>query len=275
LSNDLDVIEFKELTECLPEYKGMLEVIKAGVPEITRATSLFGKRQSQFMDNMLTIKKPTPIRNLRQIAAEMNKINEALTETYHKCRRKEVERQIALRDAEVETDELKKQLFFIDADQKASELRATKNYMGGSIRKLANYQKQYDSILASMGKSTFSEIDFEQEEERYHIMTAFEQGLSAARSRQGVVDEGNQIYFTDVGINGSVGSKCVRGYLALEEKLFKAGDEPDYDMQLKFLNDMADKFKGCSMRLAEHKGMTTLTKEAALERGDTRLLDGL
>ena len=255
----------------MPEHRGMLETIKSGLPEIARATSLFNKTQSQFMDNMLTVSKPTPIRNLRQILAEMNKTKSALNEAYHKCRRKEVERRIALRSAEKESDELQRELYLIGAEEKASQLENTKGYISGAIRKLANYQAQYDSIKNHFDVDSFSEIDFEVEEERYHIMTAFEQGLNAARSHGGVIDEGNQIYFTGIGINGSMGQQLMANYLKYENKLLDSNQEPSYDLQLQFLNDMAEKFKGCSMRLAKHKGMTTMTEQAALTKGDTRL----
>lgn len=277
MAKDLVVIEqdsnFKELAEYLPEYKGMLEKVKAGVPEVHRATSLFGKQQSQFMDNMLTVSKPTPIRNLRQILAEMNKTRMALSEAYSKCKIKDIERRKLVRDAEAQSDELERELLLAQAEEKDIELGNTKNYIGGAIRKLANYQAQYDSICEHFGVKDFSEIDYEAEEERYHIMTSFEQALNAARSRQGVIDEGNLIYFTQIGINGAVAQKLMLNYLQHEQELMSKNEEPTYDLQLKFLNDMAAKFKGCSIKLAQHKGMTTVTQEAALERGDTRLLD--
>lgn len=266
--------EIKDLISYLPEYKPMLESIKAGHAERIRAKSLFGKQQSQFMDNMLTASKLTPIRNARQILAEMNKTEQALSEAFHNCRRKDVERKIHLRDAENETDELKRELCFIDAEQKLSELESTKNYICGAIRKLANYQAQYNSICEHHGVKNFNELDLEVEEERYHIMTAFEQGLNAARSRQGVIDEGNLIYFTQIGVNGSHAQRLMIQYLNAENDSLNKGQEPSYDMQLKFLNDVAEKFKGCSMRLAAHKGMSVTTEQALLKRGDTRLLGG-
>lgn len=276
MSTDLQIIaesnSFKDIACYLPEHTEMLEVIRAGVPEIVRANSLFGKTQSQFMDNMLTVSKPTPIRNLRQILAEMNRTNDALKEAYIKCKRREIERKIALRDSEKLTG-LEQELKQLEAFELESQIESTKLYISGAIRKLTNYQIQYNSILESIGVKTFNEIDFEAEEERYHIMTAFEQGLTAARSRNGIIDEGNLIYLSQIGINGAVAQRCVQALLQIEAEIFKTGHEPSYLIQLNFLNDMAKKFKGCSAALAKHKGQTgTITELAALKTGDIRLL---
>ena len=97
-----------ELVKYLPEHKGMLEFVNKNLPEVARATSLFNKSQSQFMDNMLTVSHLTPVRNLRQILAEINKSSSALRESHFKNKKKEVEIRILERDLEKEEDELKR-----------------------------------------------------------------------------------------------------------------------------------------------------------------------
>lgn len=264
-----------DLVNYLPEHKDMLVQIQQSLPEIQRASSLFNKSQSQFMDNMLTVSHPTPIRNLRQILAEMNKTREALKESHFGCKKKEIEIQMKERDLSNETDELKSALIKVEIMELYSQLESTKGYISGAIRKLTNYTEQYNSIISSMGVSNFNEIDFEAEEERYHIMKAFDQGLIAARSRSGIVDEGNLIYFSQIGINGSSAQKDIRDLLIIEGKLLHEGKEPSYELVLEFLNKMAIKYKGCSVKYAQHKGMTgKITEKAALKSGDARLLKG-
>jgi len=280
LSSDLATIKdadsFKEIVSYLPEHKEMLDVVEKGLPEVVRASSLFGKTQSQFMDNMLTVSKTTPIRNLRQILAEMNKTREALQMAYFNCKKKEIEVKMKVRDSRAEQDELKASLLEVEADEISSQIETSKGYISGAIRKLTNYQVQYDSIMAGLGAESFNEVDFEEEEEKYHIKTAFEQGLNSARSRGGMIDEGNLIYLSQIGINGTVAQRLVSNYLNSEIDLIKNGSEPAYQMQLDFLNQMSVRFNGCSRSLAEHKGMTGKVSEvAALKSGDTRLLGNI
>jgi hypothetical protein len=246
-----------------PEYAVMLSSIEQHLPAIKEATENFNKTQSQFMDNMLTVSHPTPLRNIRQILAEMNKTDIALKEAYIKCAKKEVEIEIKLRELDSETDELKVKLLQLDVVELKTQLESSKGYIGGAIRKLANYQTQYNAIMQSLGKESLTEADFEYEEERYHIMKAFDQGTTAARSRQFMIDEGNLIYLTQIGINAGVAQKDVANYLYSELELIKNGKEPGHEMYVAFLNSMADKHQGCSAKAAKAKGMTGQLTEIA------------
>lgn len=271
------------VTSYAPEHREMIQVIKDNLPEITRATSLFGKHQSQFMDNLLTVSHTTPLRNLRQILAEVEKSRMALKEAYFKDEKRNIEIQMKLRDIELTDDPLKKQLLEIEANELRSQAETSAIYVSGAIRSITNYMEQYNSILESLGNPNFNEIDFEAEEERYHIQKAFEQGITAARSHNGVIDEGNQIYFMQIGINGAMAQAEVSGYLQLENNIIqnalndiKAGKEglfPNHQLTLNFLNDMSSKYAGCSTQYAKAKGMTgKISQVASLKEGDTRLL---
>jgi paraquat-inducible protein B len=246
-----------------PEYAVMINKLEAGLPAIREATDNFNKTQSQFMDNMLTVSHPTPLRNIRQILAEMNKTDQALKEAYIKCAKKEVEIEKKLRALDSEEDELEVKMLQLDIVELKTQLESTKGYIGGAIRKLSNYQEQYSAIMQSIGKESLTEADFEEEEERYHIMKAFDQGTTAARSRQFMIDEGNLIYLTQIGINAGVAQKDVANYLYAELELIKSGQEPTHNMYIKFLNDMADKHTGCSNKAAISKGMTGKLSELA------------
>jgi len=259
MGNDIEKI--KEEVDI--QHSIMLSEVQANLPQIENLSLNFGKTQSQFMDNMLTTSHPTPIRNVRQMLAEINKSLEALKEAYYKNEKEKIYIKKLERDLKTEKDELEKQLIEIKIEEKYAKLETGKKYILGAIRKINNYQKQYNSILKTLGVKSFDEIDFEKEEEEYHIKKAFEQGLNAARCNGGRIDEGNQIYLTQIGINGTVASKCVYNYIRFEEQKIDNGVEPTAEDQWKFLDDMYDKFKGSAKKYAEKKGMS-LTTETAL-----------
>jgi len=265
--------QVNEIVSYLPEHKEMINTINKNLPEIHRACSLFCKTQSQFMDNLLTVSHPTPLRNARQILAEITRAKEALQEAHYNNKKKQIEIKILQRDYEKEIDELKKEMLQVEAEEKQSQLETTKGYMSGAIRKITNHIEQYNAILEAHGKKEFNEADFEAEEERYHIMKAFDQGLTAARARQGVIDEGNHIYLNQIGVNGSLAQIEILRFLTKENELMSKGETPSYEMVLEFLNSMAEKFKGCSSKLCSHKGMNTITEKALLKEGDKRLFE--
>jgi len=152
-----------------------------------------------------------------------------------------------------------------EMNEKLDEIKDTNRYIGGAIRKITNYTNQYNNILKSIGVKSFDEVDFEKEEERYHIMTAFEQALCAARSHQGWIDEGNQIYLTQIGINGSQAQKEMTLFLQGENKKLNSDVMPTHEDQLLWLNSMYEKFRGCSIEYAKSKGMSTVSNIALLK----------
>lgn len=271
-SNELTATVNQLLTR-MPEHGHMLEVIKNSLPEVQRASSLFMKTQSQFMDNMLTVSHPTPLRNARQILAEMNKTREAIKELHFKTRKDEVQLKIKNKELSSEFDSLKQEMLEIEILELMSKIDSSNGYLSGAIRKLTNYTEQYNAIIKNHNLQDFNEKDFENEEEKYHIMKAFEQGMNAARTRGGIIDEGNMIYLTQIGINGASAQREILEYLNAENALLKDNKEPTHKMFLMFLERMANKYKGCSKKYAEHKGLLgTLTEEATLKCGDLSLI---
>ena len=246
------------------EHKPMLMFIEKNLPEITKKTQLFSKTASQFMDNFLTVSKHTPIRNARQCLAEIEKSVSALQEQYFKNRTKSVEIKILQRDMLEEEDDLRRELLEIEAEEKMSQMFQSKKYTNAAVRKINNYMIQYNTILEAHGKTEFNESDFEKEEEAYHISTAFHQAITSARSRGGAIDEGNHIYLAQIGINGNGAQEDVLRLLEAENKVLANGDTPSIQMVTKFLDNMIEKYKGCSEELQEVKKMKMFTEESMI-----------
>lgn len=250
------------ITLSTPEYSQMIQAIEQNAEEIRKTTNLFQKTQSQFMDNMLTVSHNTPFRNVRQILAEMKQTRLALGEAYFNIEKKKIEKEKKLKLLKDCTEPLDLKLLEVEVAEIDWQIQCIMENVGGAIRKLANYNEQYNNVIKLL--PSLDEKTFEEQEEAYHIMKAFEQGITAARSRGGMIDEGNLIYLTQVGINGTQGQIEINKYLQSELELVKVGAEPTHDMQLAWLQEMAHKFKGCSVEYAKWKGMTVQTDQALL-----------
>ena len=248
--NELQIIESTELAE---PYQKMVQIIKGSSVEIERASMNFMKSQSQFMDNMLTVSHITPIRNLRQILAQIEQIKVALGENYYKIEKQKL-RIEEKREKLLSTTGIQRKKLELEIEELEFQLANGMRYVEGAIRKYTNYVIQYNAIMEAHGLQNFTEYDFEVEEEKYHICKAFQQGICAARAHGSYVDEGNQIYFEQIGINGTVAQKEVESYLKMEEDMLKRGEEPTHEMQVAFFLRMAKKFEGCARRYAEWKG---------------------
>lgn len=257
-----------KIFEGIGPVKGMLESINQSMEMIDKATMNFGKRQSQFMDNMLTLSHPTPYRNLRQILSEIERSQEGLRESYFKVEKQKLE--LEHKQKLVIEDRFEREKNLIDIAEIKAGLESSKKYIGGAIRKIKNYIDQYNSILESIKKergiSELTEKDFEEEEEKYHIKTAYAQALTAARSRQGIIDEGNHIYFYQIGINGAVAQANIINYLEYENKLIGRNEVPSHGMILDFLERVYQSHKGNAAVFAERKAIKLINQESMLQK---------
>jgi len=265
--------EIKSIIELPPTFDSMLEEINESAKDVHAVTNLFNKTQSQFMDNMMTVSHPTPFRNLRQVLAEMKMTSMALGETYFSMERKKIEiEELTDKLNNVSLTSFERRLVELDIAEKQWQIQQTLESVGGAIRKQVNYTHQFNLLKSQLPE--LSEVAFEEEEERYHIITAFTQALCSARSRGGAIDEGNQIYFSQIGINGTVAQVEMTNYLNNEAYLLSPVDEngnpksiiePTIADQVEWLNFMAEKFKGCSRILSSLKGTDITTPSALLE----------
>lgn len=243
-------------TDISKQYHGMLEKIQKEYPLVEKASRVFYKSQSQFMDNMMSIHPLTELRSLRQICAEINKTKMALDEAYFKTRKTKVKIEKLKRKYEMTEDDLDRELIQIEIEQKRYGLLSSQNYIEAAIRKVSAYLAQYQNILKKYGKETFTEEDFEADEARYHVMKAFEQGLCAARSHGGVIDEGNHIYFFQIGISGTAAQYEVGAFLTQEGRLLQKGIIPEHELTYKWLMEMGYKYQNRAHLFAKNKGMT-------------------
>lgn len=259
------LVPTNDLNLTADEYKPMLAVIEEGRPAMLAAVAQHGKSHTQFqysmLDNSGPIAGPTKLRNMRQILAVIDRTEAALEEAYHSQRQKECESR-QLRESENELDQLK-------AEELESQVRRGQSSVTGAIRKLAAYYEQYQSleqqIKDELGKDEITEADFERDEERFHVMKAFEQALCAARATAGRVDHGNFIYFHDIGINGTCAQADINIYFQEEVKRVE-GIKSIHDMhafETIFLEDMAEKYAGCSVDYAKRKGLTGVMSPVA------------
>ena len=261
----MDQIDSKALTILSqPDYQEMVSYIDNHSLAIQKTTQIFNKSQSQFMNNMLTVSHLTPFRNLRQILAEMKRTRGALAEAYFNLEKKKVDIQIKEHELNDETDPLLRKKLEIEITEMQYQIDSSMEYVGGAIRKLANYTAQFKAIEQQL--PDLSEQAFEDEEERYHISKAFEQGLHAARAHGGYIDEGNQIYFHQIGINGTAAQIEMTKYLNKEYALINDPDnpqEPSHEMEVDWIMEMTEKFKGCATNFAKRKGMSNIVTEFA------------
>jgi hypothetical protein len=249
-----------------PEYNLMLKNIQDRMPAVTRDTSNFHKSHSQFMSVTLDVTAITPIRSIKHTLAEIDRTKSALQEAYIGLRKKQVDLKKKERELESCTDPLDRELLEIEILELNSHLEGTQNHVNGALRKMNFMVNQHKQLLEAVGKNEITEEDYEKEESRYHIMTCMKQALNAARSRSGMIDEGNLIYLFDLGINAAQAQAEVFAYLNMENQLISNGTAPTHEMTMRWLEACADKWEKDPEKFAARRGFSVFDESSLTNR---------
>ena len=255
----------KELEKTLSkQYEPILAKIDAILPLAKIDTQNFNKSSSQFKVATLDVVDLTPINAAKHLLAVIQQTRRAIEEASISLRRKELE--LKRKELELMASEgLDIDALVIDIDELKINILNIEDSGRGAVRKLANALEQYQSILTALGKEHLTELDYEKDQARYHIMTAFNQALTAARSRGGLIDEGNHIYLFQLGINGAVAQKEITALLEAEQEAINNELAPDHQAIVKWLNLLADKFEKAPEQYAASRNMQTLNTNLLLE----------
>jgi hypothetical protein len=270
-NKDLIIKEISNSPLVKKEYKAMLDNIHTTLPAIKQSSSNFYKSHSQFMGVMLDVTAITPIRSVKHTLAEIDKTRMALEEAHLKMRKKDIE--LREKEHKLKTDldmtEFEKELLETEILEIQVNMNNIQNSITGAIRKMNFFTNQYKSILKKLGKEDITEEEYEKEEANYHVMTCMKQALNAARSRGGVIDEGNLIYLFDMGINSAQAQAEVYAYLKMENDMMDKGQAPTHEMTMQWLEACAAKFSQDANKFAERRGFKLYDEESL----NTKLID--
>ena len=242
-------------------YALMVEQANQSLSKIQETQESFNKTSSQLKTVTLDINDLTPIGTARHIVAVIDRTRKALKESEIAVRRKELdieEKQEQLLKSEgIDAERLKVDI--LEAESHLEDIRANQR---GAIRKLTFLVEQYNSICEQLGVEVITEEMYEQDQAHYHIMRCLSQALAAARARGGLIDEGNYIYLQDLGLNGAAVQRELTAYLEAEQEFINQGKVPTFEMQIGWLDAMANKFSGEIDRYAKARGLAPFVEHA-------------
>ena len=246
------------------QYTPILDKIVKALPLAQIDTENFNKSSSQFKTAILDIADLTPINSAKHLLASIQRTRQALEEASVNLRRKKLS--LARKERDLLTaqgDEIDE--IVIDIDELQSQIANIEAAGKGAVRKLANALDQYENILTALNKTHLTEMDYELDQVRFHIMTAFNQALTAARSRGGLIDEGNHIYLFQLGINGALAQKEITALLEAEQIALNEGLEPSHSALIEWLNRLADKYADAPAQYAQIRNLNLLNTDLILE----------
>lgn len=258
MSQEIVIWESSKDIVASKEYSGMLEHINKHLPDIKRDSQNFFKSASQLKNVTLDVTDLTPMSSIKHVLAVLNQTRQALEEAQITLERKKIDLKEKQEKYDSLEDGYEKQKLYIDIVELAVHSSNLEDSIKGAIRKMSFFTTQYNALMEKLGKDNITEKDFELEEDRYHVMTAMKQALNAARTRGGMIDEGNHIYLFEMGINGAVAQHEILAYLNKEQEMLANGLEPSHEMTMAWLEACADKFGSYARKFAESRGFIPL-----------------
>lgn len=260
----------KDVEIKLPEnYFEITKIVENSLSKAVQDSAIFNKSSSQFKTIMLDVVDLTPINSAKHLLAIVQKTRHALEEASINMRRKKLE--LSRKETELlSASGYEAEQLLIDIDEIKLNITNLEESGQGAIRKIANALEQYNNILKQLGKEQLTELDYEKDQVRYHIMTAFNQALTAARSRGGLIDEGNHIYLFQLGINGAVAQKEITDLLEAEQEAINNGIEPSHEALIQWLNLLADRFSVYPEIYANIRKMPVLNESLLISLEDKK-----
>lgn len=263
MENSLSIIDLKNsITELPKEYDSMIAHIQEALPSIKKSSEGFYKTKSQFANVTIDITDLTPISSIKHVLACIEKTKLALAESQINRRKTEIKLKKKQKKLETCKDEFDRELIELEIIEIMHGVQTGDNYIKGAIRQLSFYVTQYNSLMSVIGKEFITEEDYELEEKKYHVATALKQALCSARPRGGIIDEGNFIYFFELGINGGHVQAEVFNYLKQENDLIENGKAPTHEMTLQWIEGCVEKFMNESEKFIALRGFKSFDEKS-------------
>ena len=189
-TNLAEVKSFGGLT--IAENAKKVDLAIANVAETER---IWNRSHSQWTWRHINLSYAAPMKNLRQVSAEMTRKREALEEAKWNYLKNEIKLKQKEERLAKEKDPLKSQLIEIDIAQLKSGMANGMKYVEGAMKDVLTLSNLYDDLKDKF--SDYTEEDFEKEEARSHLKRSMVQCLRDVR-QSGRITKGEQEYLEQI-----------------------------------------------------------------------------
>ena len=212
---------------------------KESIAKCEKAMAIWNHSRSAGMLKSMTIGgEYSPMRRLRQVAAEMTRKKQAMNEAKHNVRKKSIRIKMLKRGLESLTDELEREMAMARIEELQDTISSIEGPYIGAMQEVQELAAIHDALVSQITEEygKFDEEVFEKEESRYWVKRGFGQALREVREC-GRIKCGNQELLEQIGINPTVALKMIQDHLKTEEQSMNMSS----DMVENFLDTVADK----------------------------------
>jgi hypothetical protein len=220
MKNELSVFVEKALP-AIPSFGGrtLIENIKKAdlaLVEMEPLAKIWNHSHSQWAWRHLNLSSFSPIKNLRQISAEIEKKKAALNETKYKYYKKQIAlEKIKKLIEESPIDDLDRIQLQVRQGEIEHHLTESQRMIDGALKDVMTLYDLYNQIKKKTGDIT--EADAEEVESISHLQRSIQQCIRDIRYC-GAITKGEQEYLEQIGVNPSKMQGILRAYVEKEEQ---------------------------------------------------------
>jgi hypothetical protein len=265
--------------------KKMKEIAER-MDEINRGLNAFAKTNTIFVSEALTLSEVHPVRNIRQIHAQIESKRGALAEAQFRLlkqqndlKRKLLKRKRILESEKYQDEEeraLDLERIEIEIEELKSKMVDGRVHIEQAIKEIGMYQDALDSIVETFGMDKWDEVDMEIADLDYNLRRCFYQSLRSCRM-YGYINEPNQEWLEQMGINPSFVQAEMLHFLDMErkeiEKRIKENSDVFDDMNVvdDFIDSLVKKYLYNPIKRIKERGINTIFNDKWMFKDEERI----
>ena len=256
--------------KCIDDKK--LQTIADFMPEINRASAVFGKQNSMHSSLLMSLAMidGNAYRRLKQIAAQCEKKRMALKENIFKLQRDRIKLDMLMKKRTELTDH-DWELNEVDIMETTTGIADGQIYIEAALKEIGMYMDAYKQICKNHNiPEQWDEMDFEEAEMEHHIKMCFTNAMRDLMAGQRA-NHGTTEYFSQLGINPIVGYELTARSLQSVQAAISENRAPTIDVEYAWLDEMYNMFKNEYKRALKRSGLDEVINGEWLYRTDKGL----
>jgi len=208
----------QRIDENLPSFGGNTlpqNIVKAetALQEMEPIQQIWNHSHSQWMWKHLNLEYVSPMKNMRQISAEITRKRQAFEEAKYKYLEKQVLIEKLTKKFHETTDEIEQAGLQVKISKHQHSLKEMRRLIDGALKDIMTLNDLYKQLQQRVGEVT--ESDVEKEESKAHLQRSIVQCIRDVR-QTGSITKGEQQYLEQIGVNPSKMQRVIRGYVQEE-----------------------------------------------------------
>jgi len=215
------------------------------MPELHRAKSVFGRRNSQTTSTLMTMTMlaDSPYRQMKQCMSQIDRKRDALIEAHFDIKKNKVK----IERWEKSGDALEA----VEAEEARVGMVEVQSSADQAMKEIGMYQDIYEQIRTAHNIPVdWDEEDFEKTEVENALRMSFRQAIQNLIAHDRIAVSTSE-YWEQFGVHPLVGEKLTRDYILSIEEELKVNKLPSVRSMHKFIDQMVDTFRD------EHKHTLT------------------